>query len=130
MIKYLEETAEKLLGEQYKQYRRIQKEDYYNYDKSKKCIIAKILFYHDGIYFLPAESKFLGDGRTVEFRGYWKGENPEKFWSIFKDVTGSFVFDSGAKSKEPTFNRIWKWVGIILTISIILGFVRMLLARR
>ena len=122
----------------------------YDYDPKRYVGVAKILYQHknDDTYLLSTCAKFIGVERVVDFEGRWKGDDPEEFWQVFTEVIDSFELDPDATPKgglgkitqeikevselsdEQKFNRIWKWGGIILTISIILGFVKMLLARR
>lgn len=132
-----------VLGKKIKQYRQI--DTFYDYNSSRKFAVAKILYQHkdEDIYFLSAMVKFIGRQRVIDLRGYWSGVDPEEFWQVFTEVVDSFEFDQDAKprgilgeikeishlSKEQKFNRIWKWGGTILTISIILGFVKMFLGR-
>lgn len=137
-----------LLGKKINQYSVIDK--FYDYDSSRYLAISKILYKHneDGTYVLVAQAKFIGRKRVINLPCYWKGDNPDEFWDIFTELVDSFKFDPETTPKgglgkitqeikevselsdEQKFNRIWKWGGIILTISIILGFAKMLLARR
>jgi len=139
--------AEILLGKKFYQYREI--DTFYDYNSSRKLGIAKILYEHkiNETYFLSAIATFVGRQRRVDFSGYLKGDNPEEFWQVFMEMVDSFEYDPdaaakgglgkitreikevGGLSKEQKFNRILKWGGIILTISIILGFARMFLRR-
>lgn len=132
-----------LLGKKINQYSKT--DTFYNYDSSRKMAIAKILYEHnkEGTYVLVTMAKFIGRKRVVDFRGYWKGDDPEGFWQTFNEVIDSFEFDQDAKpggifgeakefsdmSKKQKFNLIWKWGGIILTISIIIGITRYVLGR-
>jgi len=139
--------AEILLRKKFNQYREV--DTSYDYNSSGKLGIAKILYEHkiNETYFLSAIATFVGRQRRVDFSGYLKGDNPEEFWQVFTEVIDSFEFDPdaapkgglgkiteeikgvGGLSKEQKFNRILKWGSIILTISIILVFVKMLLGR-
>lgn len=137
-----------VLGKKINQYRKI--DTFYDYNSSKNLAIAIILYQHEdeeNTHFMAATAKFIGLQRVIDFRGYWKGDDPEEFQKVFDEVINSFEFDQDAKpkgilgavpqeikevgrlSKEQKFNRIWKWGGAILTISIILGFIKMLLGR-
>jgi len=134
MISSAQYTALAKLGPKMKQYR--QKDTFYNYDSYRKFAIAKILYQHkyEDTYFLSAVAKFIGLQRVIDFRGYWKGDDPESFWQIFNEVVDSFEFDhdtvpKGSISEPITLRRVMKWGSIILTISIILVFVKMLLGR-
>jgi len=138
-----EYLAESLLGRNVNQYDKM--DTFYDYDSSRKAAIAKILYQHkrEDIYFLSARAKFIGLQRVIDFRGYWEGDDPESFWQTFNEVIDSFEFDQDARpggilgaakeigdmSKEQKFNLIWKWAGIILTISIIIGIARYVLGR-
>jgi hypothetical protein len=83
---------------------------------------------------------FIGLQRVIEFNGYWKGENPEEFWQVFKKVTDSFAFDKetapkglitsvpqeikeiSKMSKPESSMRLMRWVGrIIIGILIVTG---------
>ena len=140
MISSAEYTALAKLGLKRKQYRQI--DTFYNYDSSRKFAIAKILYQHrnEDVYFLSAIAKFIGLQRVIDFRGYWRGEDPEEFWQVFNKVTDSFEYDKDAAApfsssfegrnlSEKMLNKVIKWGGIILTISIILGLVKMSLGR-
>lgn len=130
----------RVLGKNFNQYR--EEDTFYDYDSSKNCATAIILYQHntENTYFTAAMSKCIGLKRVVDFRGYWKGANPEEFRQIFNGVIDSFEYDSDAAApfgssiegrnlSEKILNKALKWGGIILTISIILGFVKMLLGR-
>ncbi len=129
--------AQSLLGRNANQYNQI--DTFYDYDSARKLAVAKILYQHKDrdIYFLSASAKFIGLQRVIDFQGYWKGDDPESFWQVFIGVTDSFEFDADAKPKwgigdmsgEQKFGLIWKLVGIILTISIIIGIVKYVLGR-
>jgi hypothetical protein len=143
-----EEMAEELLLKKIKQYEKI--ETLCDYNSSKNMGIAKILYKHDNeenTYFTVAFIKYIGLRRDITFRAYWKGENPEEFMVILGGFIDSFQFDQDANpknmletipeeieeignlSKEQKFGRVLKWAGIILTVSIVLGFLKMLFFR-
>ena len=137
-----------VLGKKLDQYRKI--DTFYDYDSARKLAIAKILYQHKNevnTYFTAAKAKFIGLQRVVDFDAYWKGDDPEEFQVVFNEVIDSFEFDKDARpkgilgrvpqeikevsglSKEQKFRRILKWGSILLTISIILGFVKMIFSR-
>ena len=140
-------TALRKIGKVIEQYDKI--DSFYDYDSSRKLAIAKVLYKHkeSGTFFIGAIAKRIGRQRVVDIRGYWKGDDPKEFWQVFTEVVDSFEFDPDAKPKgtigaiaqeiketgnlsaEKKFDRIWKWGGIILTISIILGFAKMIIRR-
>jgi hypothetical protein len=139
--------AQSLLGGNASKYSQI--DTFYNYNPTKKLAIAKILYQNkdDNTYFLSARAKFIGLQRVIDFRGYWKGENPEQFWQVFNKVINSCEFDQDAApkglitsvpqeikeisnmSKPATPARIMKWVGGILGILIVAGVVKALFFR-
>lgn len=134
LTKHTGYMAEDMLGRKINQYSKM--DTFYNYDSSGKVAIAKILYEHneEGTYVLVAMAKFVGRRRVVDFSGYWKGDDPESFWQAFNEVVDSFEFDhdtvpKGLISEPITLRRVMKWGSIILTISIILVFVKMLLGR-
>ena len=148
LISCAESLAKQLLGKNIRQYQKV--DTFYDYDSSKYLAKSRILYkhnYEENIYFMVARAKFVGLQRVVDFRGYWKGKRHEEFQNLFNEVIDSFDFDPDAKpkgvldsvpqeikeasnlSKEKTFNRIWKWGGIVLTIWIVLGVAKILLDR-
>jgi len=135
LTSHAEDLAKGLLGKKFKQYREI--DAFYDYNSSRELATASIFYKHnneDNVYFIVARAKFIGLQRVIDFRGYWKGDDPDRFQAVFDEVIDSFDFDPEAKpsgnlSKEQKFDRILKWGGTILTISIILGFIRILSGR-
>lgn len=120
-----------------------------DFDKDRDMAFGKIYYQtRDKSDFVAKVSKLLVKDGIVTLQCFSLGTEVDTFEKTIGEIIDSFEFDPGAKSKgisgaipqdinevgnlpkEQTFNRIWKWVGIILTISIILGFVKMLLARR
>lgn len=127
----MENAANEVLGQKIKQYRKI--DTFYDYDSSRNLAIAKLIYKHNdekNTHFVLTRAMFIGLQRVVNFQGYWKGVEPEEFWQVFREVVDSFRFEQDVKVKEESFNRILKWGSIILTISIILGFVKMLLLKK
>ncbi len=136
-----------LLGRKEKQYTEI--DEFYDYDSSLYRAVSKVLYQHnqDGSYALCAKAKFIGLQRVTSFSAYWKGDDPEEFWQVFTEVIDSFEFDDDARPKgilgtvpqeikevsklssQEMFKRVWKWIGIILPVLIVLGFVKMALSR-
>ena len=136
------------LGPKFKEYSKI--DLFYHYDSSRCMALAKKLYQHNydrSNYFMAAMAKFIGRQRRVEFDGYSEGQEPDQFWQVFTEVIDSFEFDADAKPKgilgtvpqeikevsklssREMFKRVWKWIGIILPVLIVLGFVKMALSR-
>jgi len=137
----MKSMIDELLEGDVKQYHEI--DTYYDYDSSKYLAIAKTLYKHneESTYFMVTSAKFIGQPQGIDFQGYWAGIEHEEFWQVFSEVVDSYrfgqvsevvdslKFGTEPKSKEEVVNQIWKWGGIILTISIILGFTKKLLGR-
>ncbi|MBC8392719.1 MAG: hypothetical protein H8E17_09180 [Deltaproteobacteria bacterium] len=136
----LKHMADELLGSNIKQYHEV--DTFYENDPSRQLAIAKILYKQNdpNTYFMVTSAKFYGRPRSVNFQGYWSGVEHEDFWQVFTEVIGSYkfdkysitidfpLFDKDADPKEKVF-ILWKWAGIILTISIAIGILRMLFFR-
>jgi hypothetical protein len=142
-----EYLAQSIFGKKIGQHNQI--DTFYNYDSTKKLAIAKILYQNknDNIYFLSVTGMFIGLQRVIEFNGYWKGENPEEFWQVFKKVVDSFAFDQDTAPKglitsvpqeikevsnmpRPVASmRLMRWVGGIIGILIVAGVVKVVFFR-
>lgn len=144
MLKYTRYVAEDFLGKKLKEYSEI--DEFYDYDSKRSLAIAKVVYKNNknDTYALTAMAKAIGLQRVIDFRAYWKGENPEDFWQVLTEVINSFNFDTDTipkrglgkiardikevdnLSKVEKVSRIWEWAGIILTISIVLYFIKKL----
>jgi len=147
MIERAKSVAEDFLAKKLKEYSKI--DEFYDYDSKRYLAIAKVVYKHnkDDTYALTARAKAIRLQRVIDFRAYWKGENPEDFWQVLTEVINSFNFDTDTTpkrglgkitrdikevdnlSKEEKFSRIWEWAGIILTISIVLYVIKKLFFR-
>jgi len=120
-----------------------------DFDNDRSMAFGKVYYQNrDKSDFVAMVSKLLVKDGIVTLQCFSLGTEVDTFEKTIGEIIDSFEFDPGAKSKgisgaipqdikevgnlskEQKFNRILKWGGIIVTISIILGFVKMLLARR
>ncbi|HEG44278.1 MAG TPA: hypothetical protein ENH94_09540 [Phycisphaerales bacterium] len=141
LTRSMRQTADMVLGEKIKQYREINV--FYDYEPAKRLAIAKILYKHnsDNTFFMVTRAKSFGQTQSINFQGFSSGVDHEDFWQVFSEVVDSYrfgqvsevvdslKFGTEPKSKEEVLNQIWKWGGIILTISIIIGVAKKLLGR-
>lgn len=95
-------------------------------------------------------AKLLCKDGVVNLRCFARGAEADGFVDIVDSIADSFQYNGSSNvvtnetsqmntemseeeaarvSREQTAKSIWKWVGIILTISIVLGFAKMLFAR-
>lgn len=119
-----------------------------DFDKSKNISFGKI-YYHDPDKgdFVAMVSKILYKGGLVTLQSFAFGSEVANFESTINKTIDSLKFDSVSASEntpdkmqddveevkhhtnDQNFDKIWKWAGIILTASIVLGFIRMVLRR-
>ena len=127
--------AKELLGQDARQYRKI--DSFYDYDSSKHLWLAKIIYEDkndEASRFITSWAMVFTSKKKIEFRGYSKDRFPEEFWKTFQDVVDSVKVGSSYSvkenlSSENMLKTVIKWGGILLTISIILGFIKILLGR-
>lgn len=86
--------------------------------------------------------KILVKDGVVNLRCFARGSETGEFVDTVNNIADSFQYngygfsqgtvfsdDDEAYSDEQTAKQIWKWGGILLTVSIILGFIKMLFFR-
>lgn len=90
-----------------------------------------------------ARAHFVGTDNYLVVRGFWTAETHEQVWAIYNDVIDSFKYnpEMSASISERIENEIeemtpvkgisliWKWAGIILTISIVVGIAKWMFGR-
>ncbi len=119
-----------------------------DFDNDRSMAFGKVYYQdRDKSDFVAMVFKLLVKDGIVTLQSFSFGTEVDTFEETIGEIIDSFEFDPDAKpkgvlgsvpqeikdvsnlSKEKTFNRIWKWGGIVLTIWIVLGLAKMLLDR-
>ena len=123
--------AKRILGEEINNYRKI--DTYYYHEPTTNLYTANVIYEHENeknTTFITVEATFLKSQKRITLQGYSKSINPEEYWTNFQNVVDSVQF--GIKdfaAEQLTFDGIWKWAGIVLTVLIVLGILKMLFFR-
>lgn len=124
-------------------------ESHSDFDNDRSMAFGKIYYQNrDKSDFVAMVSKLLVQDGIVTLQSFSLGTEVDTFEETIGEIIDSFGFDPDAKPKggigkitqemketgklsgHQKLKRVLKWGSIILTVLIILGFVKMLLARR
>ena len=142
MITSAKTNVTDVIGREVKQYRIFE----------KKCGLIKsanrlygLVHYkgYDRPEIIAMEVKFLCKDGWVGLGCFSRGSETENFVDSINKIADSFQYDGSSTvvknemseeeasrlSREQTADNIWEWGGIILTILIVLGFIKMLFFR-
>ena len=123
-------VAERILGEEISNYRKI---DTYYHKPTTNLYTANVIYEHENqknTRFITAEATLFKSKKRITLQGYSTSINPEEYWTDFQEVVDSVQF--GIKdfaAEQLTLDGICKWAGIILTILLAIGILRMLFFR-
>jgi hypothetical protein len=142
MITFAETNAEYAVGKEIKQYSIIES----NSDFIKSANRAYGIVHYesnDKPKIVAMEVKFLCKDGWVGLRCFSRGSEANRFVDTVNKIADSFQYDGSSTvvknemseedasrlSREQTADNIWEWAGIILTILIVLGVIKMLFFR-
>ena len=142
MITSTKMAAEDAMGQKLNEYKTTKTES--NFIKSTNRIYGVVHYEGKGKPKIVAMVvKFLCKDGVVNLRCFARGSEAENFVDTVNKIADSFQYDGSNTviksemseeeatqlSREQIADNIWKWAGIILTISIVLGVLRMLFFR-
>ena len=131
-----------VIGREIKQYRLV--ETKFALIKSANRLYGIVRYEdNDKSKIIGAEVKIVCKDGWVTLCCFARGTEAERFVDTVNNIADSFQYDGSSTvvknemseeeasrlSREQTADNIWEWAGIILTILIVLGFIKMLFFR-